>query len=242
MDVEPAKAVEAGQHSVEHVVTLFEGPFQKLVKSGKSQEEAMTAFSDEYFTKLAHLMVSKGTWFDPTLIAYWNRSFQWDIRARKDPRDQYITASAKEFWKAFPDLPDDRKELLAKAYEKFNQITKIMHREGVRFLVGTDLGAKYSLPGFNVHDELNLLVKAGLTPNEALVAATRNCAESLGILDRTGTIEPTKSADLVLLDADPLSDIRNTTKIFAVIRAGKILKRQELDEMLGEVAANAPMR
>ena len=239
-EVDPAKAVEAGQHSIEHVVSLFEGPFQKVVKSGKSQEQAMAEFSDEYFRLLARLMVSKRTWFDPTLIAYWNRSFQWDVRARKDPRDQYITASAKEFWKVFPDLPEERKELLAMAYKRFNEITMIMHSEGVRFLVGTDLGAKYSLPGFNVHDELDLLVKAGLTPGETLVAATRNCAESLGILDRTGTIETGKSADLVLLDADPLADITNTKKISAVIRDGKVFKRADLDELLKQVAANAP--
>ncbi|MGH9858034.1 MAG: amidohydrolase family protein, partial [Acidobacteriota bacterium] len=242
MDVDPAEAIDAGQHSVEHVVTLFEGPFQKLVKSGKSQEQAMNEFTDEYFTSLARRMVAKRTWFDPTLIAYWNRSFQWDVRARKDPNDRYITASAKEFWKFFPDLPPERKTLLAKAYERFSQIVTILHREGVRFLVGTDLGAKYSLPGFNVHDELDLLVKAGLSPKDALQAATRNCAESLGVLDRTGTVEQGKSADLVLLDADPLKQIRNSKRINAVIRKGRLFRRAELDAILDKAAAEAPSR
>jgi imidazolonepropionase-like amidohydrolase len=241
-DVNPAEAIDAGQYSVEHVVTLFEGPFQKLVKSGKSQEQAMADFTDEYFTSLARRMVKKNTWFDPTLIAYWNRSFQWDVRTRNDPNQRYITASAKEFWKAFPDLPPERKVLLAKAYERFTQIVTILHREGVRFLVGTDLGAKYSLPGFNVHDELDLLVKAGLSPKAALQAATRNCAESLGILDRTGTVETGKSADLVLLDADPLEEIGNSKKINAVIRKGRLFRRAELNAILEKAAAEASSR
>jgi imidazolonepropionase-like amidohydrolase len=242
MDVMPEDAIEAGQHSVEHVVSLFEGPFQKLVKGGKSQEQAMNEFTDEYFRSLARRMVSKRTWFDPTLIAYWNRSFQWDVRARKDPNERYITASAREFWKFFPDLPPERKILLAKAYERFSEITGILHREGVRFLVGTDLAAKYSIPGLDVHAELDLLVKAGLSPRAAIQAATRNCAESLGVLDRTGTIEPGKSADLVLLDANPLEQIGNSKKINAVIRNGRLFRRADLDAILDKAAADAPLR
>ena len=240
MEIDPVEAIDAGQYSIEHVVTLFESPFAKIVKSGKSQEDAMKEFPDEYFVTLARRMVSKKTWFDPTLIAYWNRSYQWDIRERKDPRERYISASAKEFWKVFPDLPPDKRTLLAKAYERFSRITAIMKKEGVRFLVGTDLGGKYSLPGFNVHDELELLVKAGLTPQEALQAATRNCAESLGILSRTGTIEVGKSADLVLLNSSPLENIKNTKDIFAVIRNGQVLHRADLDALLEKVAADAP--
>lgn len=197
-EVDPTDAVDAGQHSLEHVVTLFEGPFAKKVKSGKSQEQAMEEFTDEYFVALARRMVARGTWYDPTLIAYWSRSYQWDLKSKKDPRDKYVTASAKEYWKSIPELPDtpDKRSLLARAYERFSQITTIMKKEGVRFLVGTDLAGKYIYPGFSVHDELESLVKAGLTPGEALQAATRNCAESLGILDQTGTVEIGKWADL----------------------------------------------
>ncbi len=107
-----------------------------------------------------------------------------------------------------------------------------MNRAGVRFLAGTDTGNPYCFPGFSLHDELALLVEAGLTPLEALQAATVNAAEFLGVKETLGTIEKGKSADLVLLDANPLEDIRNTQKINAVILNGRLFDRQALDQML----------
>lgn len=87
-------------------------------------------------------------------------------------------------------------------------------------------------PGFSVHDELGLFVQAGLTPLQALQTATINPARFLGLEESLGTIQPAKRADLVLLDANPLSDIHNTTKIHAVILRGRLLNRADLDEML----------
>jgi adenine deaminase len=89
-----------------------------------------------------------------------------------------------------------------------------------------------------LHDELELLVSAGLTPMEALEAATRNPARFLGMSDSIGTIEKGKAADLVLLDSDPLIDIRNTRKIDAVLLAGKMLERPALNEILAQVKRN----
>jgi imidazolonepropionase-like amidohydrolase len=83
-----------------------------------------------------------------------------------------------------------------------------------------------------LHEELALLVKAGLTPMEALQAATRNPAEFLGQLDSQGTIAVGKDADLLLLDANPLADIHNTEKIRAVVLRGKLLDRKALDSLL----------
>jgi imidazolonepropionase-like amidohydrolase len=122
------------------------------------------------------------------------------------------------------------------------EITRILHREGVRFLVGTDLVAPLTYPGSSVHEELTWLVKAGLTPMEALVAGTRNGADAVGRLSDLGTIEKGKFADLVLLDADPLADIANTQKIAAVIVNGRLFKRQALDALLAQVAKEAPRR
>jgi len=109
--------------------------------------------------------------------------------------------------------------LLAKNAE----IVVRMQRGGVKLLVGTDLapGARNG----TIHDELAYLVDAGLTPMQALEAATRNAAEFLGKLDIAGTIERNKAADLVLLDANPLDDIHNTTRISAVIVRGRVASR-----------------
>jgi imidazolonepropionase-like amidohydrolase len=93
------------------------------------------------------------------------------------------------------------------------------------------------VPGFSLHDELELLVAAGLTPREALAAATRLPAVWLGVDQERGTIEVGKAADLVLLDADPLADIANTRRIHGVMLNGRWLDRATLDAMLLDLAA-----
>jgi imidazolonepropionase-like amidohydrolase len=116
-----------------------------------------------------------------------------------------------------------------------------MHRAGVGILAGSDSGGnEYSVPGFSLHDELAEFVAAGLTPMEALQTATLNAARYLGMTDAFGTVETGKTADLILLDANPLDDIRNTQKIAAVILNGKLITKPELQRMLAnaEAAAN----
>jgi imidazolonepropionase-like amidohydrolase len=90
----------------------------------------------------------------------------------------------------------------------------------------------HCLPGFGIHDELAFLVDAGLPPLAALQAATRNAAQFMGQQSRRGTIEAGKTADLVLLDKDPLADIHNTRSIQAVVLNGKLFPRAALDAML----------
>ena len=113
------------------------------------------------------------------------------------------------------------------------------HRLGVKFLAGTDATSTFPVHGFSLHDELALFVKAGLTPMEALQTATLNPAKFLALADSFGTIEKGKFADLVLLDANPLDDINNTTKLAAVIINGRYLGRETLDKMLAGVEAAA---
>jgi imidazolonepropionase-like amidohydrolase len=112
------------------------------------------------------------------------------------------------------------------------QIVGKMQRAGVPMLAGTDTTAPFIFPGSSLHEELALLVQAGLTPMQALQAATKLPAEFLGRQQTQGTIEKGKLADLVLLDANPLDDIHNTERISAVILRGKLLNRIQLDELL----------
>src|SRR5690606_34877882 len=90
---------------------------------------------------------------------------------------------------------------------------------GVRYGLGTDSGPPARFPGFNLHEELQLYVMAGRTPMEAIVAATSANAEFLGA-DDIGTVAAGKWADLVVINADPLADIRNTQMIDSVYVAG----------------------
>jgi imidazolonepropionase-like amidohydrolase len=107
-----------------------------------------------------------------------------------------------------------------------------MFRAGVPLLAGTDAMNPFCFPGFSLHDELALLVESGLTPLAALQAATMRPAEFLGRTNQLGLIAPGKRADLVLLSADPLADIHNTTQIQAVWLQGKYFDRPALDRLL----------
>ncbi len=114
-----------------------------------------------------------------------------------------------------------------------------MKKAGVPILAGTDTAAGVRVyPGFSLHEELELLVQAGLTPMEALQTATINAGKYLGLAD-TGIIEKGNRADLVLLDANPLADIKNTRKIQSVVLAGRYFSRADLDHLLAGVEAEA---
>jgi imidazolonepropionase-like amidohydrolase len=102
-------------------------------------------------------------------------------------------------------------------------------------MAGSDGPDPYVFPGFSLHDELEWLVKSGFTPLQALQSATSNPALFLGRLDTHGLVEPKHGADLVLMDANPLEDIRNTRKIFGVVANGKYYSRKDLDIMLQQV-------
>ncbi|MFB6724571.1 amidohydrolase family protein [Kribbella sp. NPDC056345] len=108
---------------------------------------------------------------------------------------------------------------------------------GVPVLAGTDTGTPYSVPGFALHDELEHLVAAGATPRQALYAATAEPARFLGLGAQLGTVEAGKVADLVVLDADPLTDIRNTRRMHSVITRGRVLTPAARAKMLAEVEA-----
>ncbi|HEY6108312.1 MAG TPA: amidohydrolase family protein, partial [Gemmatimonadales bacterium] len=99
----------------------------------------------------------------------------------------------------------------------------------VPVLAGSDLGSAGMAPGETLHDELGLLVAAGYSTADALRAATLNPATFLGAADSMGRVDSGFVADLVVLEGNPLADIRNTMRIVAVIRAGSLLSSAELD-------------
>jgi imidazolonepropionase-like amidohydrolase len=110
-----------------------------------------------------------------------------------------------------------------------------MDLAGVGILTGCDT----MVAGFCVHDELEALVRGGMTPLAALRASTFNPARYFGRDQTTGSVAPGKTADLVLLDANPLTAIENTRRIRAVVLAGRLLERAELDRVLARAKAAA---
>ena len=117
-----------------------------------------------------------------------------------------------------------------------------MFRSGVPLLAGTNTGNQYRFPGFSLHDELVLLVESGLTFLAALQAATLNAAIFMNATGRYGSVAKGKIADVVLLGADPLQDIHNTTRIAGVFLSSSYFERATLDKLLKDAEANASSR
>ena len=131
-------------------------------------------------------------------------------------------------------------EARAAVFRKSVDVVRVLYEAGVELLAGTDTppGGTRHLPGFSLHDELSLLAAAGLSPMEAIEAATRKPARRFGKTD-VGTIEPGMQADMVMLDQNPLDDIENTRRIAAVMTGGRLLDRAALDEMLADIERKA---
>jgi imidazolonepropionase-like amidohydrolase len=137
----------------------------------------------------------------------------------------------------------NKQELTAKApsadrarfLELRRRLLKAMQDGGVRLLLGSDAPQVWNVPGFSLHRELEYLVRAGLTPYQALESGTRHIAEFFGTGAERGTIEVGRRADLVLVEDNPLKDIRQTSRIALVIVNGHVLTREEIDARLKQL-------
>jgi imidazolonepropionase-like amidohydrolase len=171
--------------------------------------------------------VKNGTWVTPTFVAAVEIA-AWPSRALPgDTLAQFLSTPVKQFVREMFPMPTGipvgadsvGRAMLAK---RMRQLAD-MHHAGVEILTGTDAPLRNSPPGFGLHEEMLMLTRGGLTAFEALRAATLAPARFLGITDSAGTVETGKRADLVLLDANPLADIRNTLRISAVVFDGRLI-------------------
>ena len=110
-------------------------------------------------------------------------------------------------------------------WNKVLQLTKLMHESGVKLLSGTDIPNFGFVPGKSLHHELKLLTDAGITPDNVIKIATKNGAEALDIINQTGTIEPGKEADILILSSNPMEDIENVKRVETIISNGKVIKK-----------------
>lgn len=217
---------QAGQKSIEH-------------SSGLAPAGSDDAIAAKWFA----LFKKNQTWQCPTLIMRHNYAGLDDSGFADDPRLKYAKPSWVEVWlrmtQAAKTWPSGEAAKRKETIRKEDALVGALQRAGVGILAGTDSTNPYVLPGFSLHDELALFVKAGLTPMEALRTATYNPAKFLGLIGSLGTIERGKFSDLVLLDANPLENISNTKMIAAIVVNGRYLPRKSLDEMLADVEAAA---
>jgi imidazolonepropionase-like amidohydrolase len=166
-----------------------------------------------------------GTWYAPTLVSFRGQRMVGapslaDWLAKLHGIEQ-ATPSLKRHWEKMAGPAPDalERELIS----GFGPLALAANRAGVPLLAGSDLGDPYVVPGFGLQDELQLLVEAGVSTRDALRSATVEPARAFGLSADLGSVQPGKIADLVVLDADPLSDIRNTRHIQAVIIGGRWL-------------------
>jgi hypothetical protein len=247
----------AGQHSVEHPrIFLFEcfrhaDEFRSLPDPMAAYTTDMRArFIDEHdparCAGLMAAMAASGTWWTPTLQVLRMSALASSREFREDPRLRYIPFAFRAgLWQWDADNAAARardasgRDVSGELYRLAMDNVRQAHAAGVRIVAGTDSGDTYVFPGFAIHDELAELVHAGLAPADALRSATIDAARFSGQARDHGSIEVGKVADMVLLDADPLVDIRNTGKIAGLFFNGQYLDRAALDQLLAFAEAQA---
>lgn len=260
--VTPLEASDAGQRSFEH---LDERMYMACVPGGQARMDAWLgarssgAPSDSVNAAMGRLMEAalagadaktcrpvlerlraNGTWITPTLAV--SRGMHPPPELMADPRLRYVPAGLAQRWASTRDSGEEA-DFERRIDERTARMVGLMQAAGVGILAGTDASDEaYVFAGSGLHDELALLVDAGLTPLQALRAATLNPARYLGAADSMGTVAAGRVADLVLLDANPLDDIRNTMRIFAVVHDGRLIDaagRARLLRIAEEEAARA---
>jgi imidazolonepropionase-like amidohydrolase len=261
--VSVAEASDAGQRSIEHLTGVSVECSKEadalraqraaaaadttgaLLKTYLQQTERVLATQDPArASALFAKLVKNQTWMVPTFTVLRSMSRLNDEKFTADPRLRYMPEDMVTQWDWKNDFRfKDRKPEDWEAGKKLFALSMAnvgkMNKAGVPIMAGTDFLNPYTFPGFSLHDELALLVEAGLSPAEALRAATLNPAIFMNATDSLGVVEAGKRADLVLLDANPLEDIHNTTKVRAVVLNGRLYDRAALDALMAEAEKKA---
>ena len=213
--VSAVEASNAGHKSLEHLLGI---PFN--VESLQKDNPDLIA-----------TLLRNGTYICPTLVQYWARANIHELAARGDARVKHVAPNLKLSWDAqmslFPKSTQVQQQVLLWRMAAI----PVLNKARVPLLAGTDLGFPYVFPG-DLLKELELLVQAGLSPLEALRTATINPARFLKMDSELGSVEAGKIADLVLLDGNPLEDIKNLRRLVAVIANGRFFDRASIETLV----------
>ncbi|NDU97352.1 amidohydrolase family protein [Spirosoma terrae] len=243
------EANKLGLKTIGHIPNAFQGKLEQafiphfdMVAHAEEFSKHAKDFSEQEAQRFAQLAKQNGTWLSPTLIA--------SVRIAEQVRSldslkalstlQYVPPLLQSKWLTAnsynKNASPERVDYFDKLVQFHFQLVRSFKEIGVPIVAGTDAGVSGVVWGFSLHDELALLAKAGLTPEEVLVSTTRLSATWLGMASEVGTIEVGKVADLVLLNANPLEDVANTRKISGVFVNGQWLPQTKLHAMLRELS------
>lgn len=251
------ETVAAGQRSIEHGRLFALECFADAAEFRRSEDPVaeytpalrrrLVDEQDEArCARLMSLMAASETWWTPTLLTLRMGAYAADAEFREDERLRYVPWLLKRLmW--FPDADgtartatdENGRNIRRELYRLAQAQVGAAHEAGVGILVGTDAFDTYVFPGASIHDEMQALVASGPSPAEVLRAATYDAAAFSGVSERYGSVTVGHAADLLLLDGNPLEDIRHTKAIRAVFLDGRHFDRDALDALLDFAASRA---
>jgi imidazolonepropionase-like amidohydrolase len=227
------QVIEAGQNQINHIGYIADIMHDPLPADAERKARVQAVLDIDFNSPAAQKAVSflkaHGTVVDPTIAL----SEFFTATSAKPPAsfEPGVTKVAPELAEQLTDVgpPSARSELLEKIFQKEVAIVGILHRAGIPIVAGTD----QTVPGHSLHRELELYVQAGFTPMEAIQAATLVPARVMGLDKEVGTVAAGKRADIIVIDGDPLADIRNTRNVEFTIAKGEMYNSSELWRSVG---------
>jgi imidazolonepropionase-like amidohydrolase len=238
------RALDAGYLTIDHL----DGYVEAMVRQGTAPRESeffglnLGADLDESrLPSLVEATREARVWNVPTQVLLENLVPGTSVEALEQrPEMRYVSREMLAKWAGVKTSllaeTHSTPESVTRTMKVRRQLIKALHDAGAGLLLGSDAPQIYNVPGFSTHRELEALVAAGLTPYQALATGTRNVAMFFRTLQKTGTIAVGKRADLILVDGNPLADVRNSTRVSGVMLRGRWLPKSEIDARLNAIA------
>lgn len=216
------QAIEAGIDGIEHLSGFAEALWPERRATGAGWRRLWAEPERERMQRLVELVVTHGTWLPITRVVWQRLNAAWSPYDEDHPENRYVPWPLELWWTFYYGgkmMPGERIEW-SRALAGMQIFTAALIEAGARVIPGSDAPFIKVMPGFGLQDELELLCDCGMTPGGALIAATRLAAEALEINHRVGTIAAGKEADLLVIEGDPLDNLRDLRRIRAVVRGG----------------------
>jgi len=228
--VDARSAVEAGLSEIEHCSGCAEAMYPARGLSGELWRKIFPDQMREQIDCLIELLLARGTWMDVTRVIWHKIAHEQDPRHWDAPQLRYAPRPLMNWWRTRKAAEQPREYWFdwARAEGAMQIFVAHLIERGVRLIAGSDAPFAHVLPGFGLHEEFQLLLDCGMTPAEAINAATCLAAQALQWDENVGSIAAGKYADLLIVDGDPTHDIRALQHIWRVVRGGRMLETAPL--------------